>query len=1020
MNHLFSAMPKQVASVKKIRTYISVTGCTITPHVDRHIVRSALDTSTTPVLGWVISALCVSMQMSYALHVSTVGGIALNEAPVQSNRSEGIAYPAAPLAPGTAHLLTVTSYFSDGSSATGSAPFVTALSAMSTRKPMWHANSSAKYVLFRAVVPAVGASATGWYLAITAKPSPAWNLPHGVNSSHLLCGYKLWWNGVPLGVGPGRMVGGRIALDTFNVSSLLKAAEINVIAISAYYESEPGADSVDAHGGVVAMLHSGDTSDGAVAMDWLSFDATSAVNPSGNAGTHYYTAPHENYLGKLYPFGWRTAATVTACARAKAWVPALSRAPFADGLAAKRAIPVSLRTIRAHSFTTLPPPSPMSYRYVIDFGRNIQGHVNISFVRGKRGQQVVVRLGEQLLANGSVKWVSESGNRWSDVWTLRGGGDERGAQLETYVPHEYAEFRWAEVIGAPDPPAHERLGGWQVHYAFDGELNEEGQAEAREAGAPSARGVTHFETSDAKLRAVWELVRYTIVGASLDLNTDSNTRQRDLCTLDAWLASRYQGGVAPASAVHLRRRVTQIMWEPKGYVNYWSEFLVAHVGALHDYTLDFGDTTLAASLWNLSWSFPLPTSAAGASKEGGHAHASDEPSPPPQNVEVYSLTAFWNASTGLVHATPMPLIDWPRSSGIDTDGESSHRCDELCVQMNSYAALAHGWAASLAEAVGNASSAALYAARGETIRKEAQAAFATAECDVGDWRAAVSPSMRCYRDNLASVSPAHTSATATATAALARLPGSASGVLALVPFLMARNGRRGDAHGVEVSGWMAGFMLEALYRAAGEVEEGPLPPAAVARAAEYAHSVLTGSGNNSWLSMLAQNATMTMESWLVPSEGGGTFSHPWTAAPAYLIPRFLMGVRPLEAAWRRFMVRPLPPASLRRASIVLPTIRGEVTLAFVATGAAFTANVTVPGNTLAQLCLPRYLLSAPADAIGTSASCTISVGGEARPLLAGGVTGGLACLAHDLGPGHHVAVLSCDLPPVSGTSVLGE
>ena len=67
---------------------------------------------------------------------------------------------------------------------------------------------------------------------------------------------------------------------------------------------------------------------------------------------------------------------------------------------------------------------------------------------------------------------------------------------------------------------------------------------------------------------------HTIAAAALDLNTDSNTRQRDLCTLDAWLATRYQAGVAPGTSAHLRRRVTRNMYEPNGFVNYWTEFLV--------------------------------------------------------------------------------------------------------------------------------------------------------------------------------------------------------------------------------------------------------------------------------------------------------------------------------------------------------------------------------------------------------------------------------------------------------------
>lgn len=65
---------------------------------------------------------------------------------------------------------------------------------------------------------------------------------------------------------------------------------------------------------------------------------------------------------------------------------------------------------------------------------------------------------------------------------------------------------------------------------------------------------------------------------------------------------------------------------------------------------------------------------------------------------------------------------------------------------------------------------------------------------------------------------------------------------------------------------------------------------------EYCYETLTNTGGNSWLGMIEQNATMTMESWQqapFQPQGGGTFSHPWTAAPAYVIPRFLMGEIPL-------------------------------------------------------------------------------------------------------------------------------
>ena len=251
---------------------------------------------------------------------------------------------------------------------------------------------------------------------------------------------------------------------------------------------------------------------------------------------------------------------------------------FADGLAAKEALPITLRTIPAASFTILEQTVDESgdplYHYVIDYGKNFQGHVNISFVAGKAGQQVTVALGEQLKPDGTVPVRAESGNHWFDTWTLMGtassgsSGGGSGSGSDPFVPHEYCEFRWAEVTGAPEPPSHSSIFGWQVHYPFDGQLNEDGvmavhpllgssssssdgnhadHTEGATAGDNDVNvgGLTQFNASDTLLLQVWDLVQHTVDAGAIDLNTDSNTRQRDLCTLDAWVATRYQAGVAP-------------------------------------------------------------------------------------------------------------------------------------------------------------------------------------------------------------------------------------------------------------------------------------------------------------------------------------------------------------------------------------------------------------------------------------------------------------------------------------------
>ena len=1091
-------------SILTLRGAAAAAACTARPNVDRHLLRNAMDASLRPTLGWTLSPACgEAKQTAFRVALFRSSGETWHSSLVSSNKSDAVPWsswmdgadPVPQLAPGTTYAVSVAPTLDGGQGQldwSDPVRFHTQLlpSQYEASAPMWAPDASAQFVMLRRLLPPQPKDGGEVYLSVAAKPSPDWTLPHGRNTSHLLCAYKLWVNGVPLGAGPGRIVGGAIPVDTFNLTSLLAAGpNPAVVAIEAYYLSnqqeskERGGGDPDDRGGVVALLMDGNNqilpTD---AESWKAFDATAAFAPSRGAnghggGTGSYLQPHENIDGRLYPQGWRESGFGGFTS------PAATRPAFASGLAAKEALPVSLRNIAAKSFHILTSPDAArsdasssgggaTFRYVVDFGRNFQGHVNISFGTGtgtgtgggggSGGQNVIVRLGEQLLVNGSVKYLAESNNHWEDVWTLSGGLGKRGTvggKTESFVPHEYSEFRWAEVIGAPEPPSHATVRGWQVHYPFDGNLNEEPAAAAAAATAAAAgrdgetpmAGLTVFTSSATRpngtggpgsqpLQQVWELVRHTINVAALDLNTDSNTRQRDLCALDAWLATRYQAGVAPATSCHLRRRVTQSLFEPNGYVNVWTEFLIAHVGALYEYTSEYAATeqsptyNLGYKLWNAPV-VPMSTKKHVTTNLG---------------IANYSLLGYFEEADSLVHDTPRPLIDWPRSDGIDTNDQTAVLCNKLCVQMNSYAVIAQDWMAGITQRVSATGGCdrripSEYAARSQAIRAAAHHTFATGNCSTAGYgpattahtsaRAAASDtgsaSYTCYSDtpsSLASSSsgdpeaevppPPYTSLTATALAALARLPGSAAGVLDLVPFLEARNRRRGASHGHEGSGWIMGFMMEALYSAAGEITEGPLDLSLVSQAVEFCYGTLTNAGGNSWLGMIRQNATMTMESWQqapFEAQGGGTFSHPWTAAPAYIIPRFLMGVRPLEDGWRRVAIRPLPPTDLESASIEVPTGRGLVKLSFVQSASDFAANVTIPGNTFAQVCLPRYLFASSTRGQGgpgragrreqRNLTCPCLLDGRQVPSSA---NGGLQCLTDDLGGGEHAIVMKCE------------
>ena len=133
----------------------------------------------------------------------------------------------------------------------------------------------------------------------------------GRNTSHLLCAYKLWVNGIPLGVGPGRKVGDAIPVDTYNLTALLRPKQPNVLAIETYYRSNVAIpDDPDNMGGVLTILFDGTGNVSTKNQNdaWRGFNATEAfspdLDPKGHgAGTGNYAEPYENVDMRLYPKG---------------------------------------------------------------------------------------------------------------------------------------------------------------------------------------------------------------------------------------------------------------------------------------------------------------------------------------------------------------------------------------------------------------------------------------------------------------------------------------------------------------------------------------------------------------------------------------------------------------------------------------------------------------------------------------------------------------------------------------------
>ena len=116
------------------------------------------------------------------------------------------------------------------------------------------------------------------------------------------------------------------------------------------------------------------------------------------------------------------------------------------------------------------------------------------------------------------------------------------------------------------------------------------------------------------------------------------------------------------------------------------------------------------------------------------------------------------------------------------------------------------------------------------------------------------------------------------------------------------------AKGMKCSVYFAQYLLEALFIAGRDRE---------------AIAFMTADGERSWLGMIKQGSTMTLEAWNMEAKPNLDWNHAWGTAPLNVISRYLLGVRPLEPGFARMEVRP-QVGSLKYVRGVVPTVRGPV------------------------------------------------------------------------------------------------
>ena len=101
--------------------------------------------------------------------------------------------------------------------------------------------------------------------------------------------------------------------------------------------------------------------------------------------------------------------------------------------------------------------TPIPETYIFDFGQNFTGYAKLK-VKGSRGTEIQLRFSELLYEDGTINTATNGGARATDIFILKGNGNE------IYEPHfTYHGFRYVELTGFPGIPSEENLEGIFFH-----------------------------------------------------------------------------------------------------------------------------------------------------------------------------------------------------------------------------------------------------------------------------------------------------------------------------------------------------------------------------------------------------------------------------------------------------------------------------------------------------------------------------------------------------------------------------
>ena len=122
-------------------------------------------------------------------------------------------------------------------------------------------------------------------------------------------------------------------------------------------------------------------------------------------------------------------------------------------------------------------------------------------------------------------------------------------------------------------------------------------------------------------------------------------------------------------------------------------------------------------------------------------------------------------------------------------------------------------------------------------------------------------------------------------------------------------------------------------------------------ASKKAIDLIVADNDRSWKHMVESGTTITWEAWGMKYKPNQDWNHAWGAAPANLLPRFVLGTQPTSPGWRTAKISP-QIGSLTHAKGKIPTGKGPIEVDWTLND-SYKLSLNLPDGMTAKVDLPN-------------------------------------------------------------------